>query len=76
MAHTKILLLGRLVMAMYPDTTSFYKSTLVQLPHRPSREEKGRDVICGVQFFDDEDATGTSPKRDISVSYVFVPRKG
>ena len=64
-------------MAMYPDTTSFYKSTLVQLPHKAARggDEKNRDVICGVQFFDDEDASGTSPKRDISVRYVFVARK-
>lgn len=64
-------------MAMYPDTTSFYKSTLVQLPHKAPRkgDEKVRDVICGVHFFDDEDATGTIPKRDVSVQYVFVPRK-
>ena len=63
-------------MAMYPDTTSFYRSTLVQLPHKATRAsaEKAKEVMCGIQFFDDEDVTGVSPKRLVPVKFVFVPK--
>lgn len=71
-----ITVVGRIVMAMYPDTTSFYRSTLVQLAHKAPRPsgEKSREVMCGIQFFDDEDVTGVSPKRLVPAKFVFVPK--
>mmetsp|Transcript_12308 Transcript_12308/g.14135 ORF Transcript_12308/g.14135 Transcript_12308/m.14135 type:complete len:293 (+) Transcript_12308:226-1104(+) len=57
---------GRMVMAMYPDTTSFYKSTLVTLPYKASS-----GVVCAIQFYDDEDSSGIIPRRIIPTKYVF-----
>jgi len=58
---------GRVVMAMYPDTTSFYKSTLVALPYKDSSS----NVVCAIQFYDDEDSTGVIPRRIIPTKFVF-----
>ena len=44
---------GRLVMAMYPDTTSFYRAVLTQAPFRAGPSEGAllqNKVVCVVQF--------------------------
>jgi len=66
---------NRRVMALYPDTTSFYPANIAQTPFRctdPDPALNGK-VCIGCIFDDDEDATtGISPKRTVPVRYVFL----
>eukprot|EP01084_Bolivina_argentea_P248606 415881_1 len=53
------------VLAVYPDTTSFYPATIIQ----PSRRGGGQGYV-GVQFDDDADETGMTPQRQIPAMHV------
>uniref|UniRef100_A0A7S2RBW1 SGF29 C-terminal domain-containing protein n=1 Tax=Mucochytrium quahogii TaxID=96639 RepID=A0A7S2RBW1_9STRA len=76
---------GRKVYAIYPDTTSFYKGTLVSVPVKDISAVNANNLInqkavippgvpvCGVQFDDDVDAlTGLTPKHYIQAKFVFI----
>ncbi|KAG5187584.1 SGF29 tudor-like domain-containing protein [Tribonema minus] len=59
---------GGAVLAMFPDTTSFYKGKMAKSLKRGMTEAL-------VQFEDDEDETGKTPNRRIDARYVFpVPQ--
>ena len=66
---------NRIVMALYPETTAFYEATMVQNPFRCSPNDPDPNLagkVCvGCMFNDDADATGVTPKRIVSVKYVF-----
>lgn len=68
---------GRNLMALYPDTTSFYAAVLAQAPFRvpqtdPDQNLAGRVCISCI-FVDDEDpTTGIAPKRNVPVRTVFL----
>mmetsp|Transcript_21089 Transcript_21089/g.39195 ORF Transcript_21089/g.39195 Transcript_21089/m.39195 type:complete len:301 (+) Transcript_21089:130-1032(+) len=77
---------GRKVFAMYPDTTSFYKGTILSVPWKesgvaapagstrqpqPSIHPPGT-TLCNVQFEDDVDpVTGLTYKHAIPTRFVF-----
>ena len=68
---------GRQVMALYPDTTSFYAATLSQPPFRCNQADVDPSLIGKVCisciFVDDEDpTTGIAPKRIVPVRLVFT----
>lgn len=67
---------GGIVRALYPDTTSFYKATLVTPPYRAARMDGVKimnRVVCIVTFFGDEvDSDGNLPKYLIGAEYVFA----
>lgn len=54
---------GDKVLAVFPETTSFYRALVVKNPKAP-----GWEVI--VRFEDDEDATGKAPARKVPARFV------
>eukprot|EP01035_Chromulina_nebulosa_P019024 gene19024-24844_t len=58
---------GDKVLAVFPDTTSFYRACIAKNP-RPPQGNSNWEVI--VRFDDDEDATGKSPARKIPARFV------
>jgi hypothetical protein len=56
------------ILAMYPDTTSFYKATISTAPKRHS--SGGPPPAISVQFADDHDETGTIPHRPVPSRFV------
>jgi SAGA-associated factor 29 len=54
---------GTQVLAMFPDTTSFYPATVVVPP-----KKKSPDYL--LQFVDDDDEAGLTPQRKIKPKYV------
>lgn len=56
------------ILAMYPDTTSFYKATISTAPKRHS--SGGPPPAITVQFADDHDETGTIPHRPVPSRFV------
>lgn len=54
---------GDKVLAVFPETTSFYRANVVKNPKAP-----GWEVI--VRFEDDEDATGKAPARKVPARFV------
>lgn len=67
-AKARLPKINELVLAMYPDSTTFYKATLRKSPHINSVTQ---DLVCLVKFFDDEDETGVIRDKAIPVRYVF-----
>jgi len=64
---------GKKIYAMYPDTTSFYRGSLVSFPQRDTSANGNERIVCGVQFDDDADAvTGVTPKHLIESRRCFV----
>jgi len=67
---------GRRVMAIYPDTTSFYPATLSSLPQVTPADSRDSQfagkLSCVVQFNDDEDVSGKNPKRTVLCKHAFV----
>ena len=68
---------GKTVMALYPETTSFYAATLAQTPFRNNNTESDPNLIGKICvsciFVDDEDpSTGIAPKRLVPVRSVFI----
>jgi hypothetical protein len=66
---------GKEVMAIYPETTSFYPAQVAGtafragIEHGPALANK---ICVTVTFFDDEDASGNLPRRHVQALYVFV----
>ena len=58
---------GERVLAMYPDTTSFYPCFITQVPKKTAVQQ-----IYLVQFDDDADETGVEPHRPCPARYVLV----
>jgi hypothetical protein len=63
------------VLAIYPDTTTFYFATLAIFPFKAgSASDAPVDfygkVVCAVQFADDEDESGVNPKRYVLCCHV------
>ncbi|CAM9165422.1 unnamed protein product [Chrysoparadoxa australica] len=58
---------GDAALAVYPDTTSFYRCTITQPPRRGSA---GGGGVAGVQFSDDADETGATPHRSIPAVHI------
>jgi len=57
---------GDPVLAVFPDTTSFYRATISKPVKRSSQGTQG----VFVQFEDDEDDTGRTPHRPVTARYV------
>mmetsp|Transcript_37132 Transcript_37132/g.85824 ORF Transcript_37132/g.85824 Transcript_37132/m.85824 type:complete len:269 (+) Transcript_37132:227-1033(+) len=57
---------GDMVLAVFPDTTSFYRATISKPVKRSSQ---GTSELF-VQFEDDEDETGRTPHRRVTARYV------
>lgn len=70
---------NRMVMAVYPDTTTFYSAKVVQQPFKVNVNDPDPNVagkVCiGCHFNDDEDppGSGITPKRIVPVRAVFIP---
>ncbi|CAK9058299.1 Hypothetical protein SCF082_LOCUS31107, partial [Durusdinium trenchii] len=86
-ARSRLSSRGRKVLAMYPDTTTFYKGAIVSVPFQESSSASASTsantalfaghppgtILCGVMFDDDVDAlTGKTPKHFVPTKYVFV----
>eukprot|EP01041_Mallomonas_annulata_P012897 gene12897-27210_t len=61
---------GEEVIAVYPDTTSFYPATVSQAPRRTS---VGVEPTLTVQFHGDADEMGLTPHRIVPLKYVTRP---
>jgi hypothetical protein len=61
---------GEEVLAIYPETTSFYPAYIVQAPRRTAL---GVEPTVIVQFKGDQDETGIIPHRTIALHYVIRP---
>lgn len=60
---------GDRVIALYPDTTSFYFATVMSVP-RGRGCAGALDAVVMVQFDDDHDETGVIPNRPCPAKYV------
>jgi hypothetical protein len=58
---------GEEVLAVYPDTTSFYPAIVTQVPRRAAT---GQEPLVNVQFLGDADDSGSTPHRQISLKSV------
>ena len=56
---------GNQVMAMFPDTTSFYPATIVR---------RVGDTVS-VKFADDENDNGRTPSRKVDAIHIFAMQK-
>jgi len=59
---------GDLVLAVFPETTSFYRAEVVRTPIPPAHGNSYWDVI--VRFCDDEDDDGRTPARRVPARFV------
>jgi hypothetical protein len=59
---------GDVIYAVYPDTTSFYQATVVQLPRK---NNPGAFVL--VHFVDDSDEFGVTHDKAIPLKYIMLP---
>lgn len=56
------------VLAVFPDTTSFYRAVVVKNPRPPVHGNSSWEVI--VRFDDDEDESGKPPARRVPARFV------
>lgn len=61
---------GDLVLAVFPETTSFYRAEVVKNPRHPQHGNGCWEVI--VRFEDDEDETGRAPPRRVPARFVLL----
>ena len=59
---------GDAVLAVFPDTTSFYRAVVAKKPKAPAHVNSSWDVV--VRFEDDEDETGVAPPRRVPARFV------
>lgn len=59
---------GDLVLAVFPETTSFYRAVVAKNPKPPIHHNAVWDVV--VKFDDDEDETGKMPARRVPARFV------
>ena len=57
---------GDMVLAVFPDTTSFYRATI----SKPVKRSSTGSTEVFVQFEDDEDETGRTPHRRVGARFV------
>lgn len=63
---------GDAVLAVFPETTSFYRAIVAKNPKPPNASNVNWDVI--VKFEDDEDETGKNPARKLPARFVLRRR--
>ena len=59
---------GDSVLAVFPETTSFYRAVVAKNPRPPQHGNSGWDLV--VRFEDDEDDTGKAPPRRVPGRFV------
>ena len=59
---------GERVVAIFPETTSFYRAMVSKAPKRGPGGSPPREVV--LKFEDDEDDSGRTPHRRVSLRYV------
>lgn len=59
---------GDNVVAVFPETTSFYNAQVAKNPRPPQHGNSGWDLV--VRFEDDEDETGRAPPRRVPARFV------
>ena len=59
---------GDAVLAVFPETTSFYRAVVAKNPKQVQHGNGGWDVVC--RFEDDEDHTGRAPPRKVPGRFV------
>jgi hypothetical protein len=59
---------GDVIYAVYPDTTSFYQATVVQLPRK-----NNPGAFVNVHFVDDSDEFGVTHDKAIPLKYIMLP---
>jgi hypothetical protein len=59
---------GDSVIAVFPETTSFYRAIVAKNPKPPQHGNGGWDVVC--RFEDDEDMSGRAPPRRVPGRFV------
>lgn len=57
---------GESIYAVYPDTTSFYQATVVQIPKKSPNGE----LCCMVHFKDDGDEHGVTHEKPVLMKHV------
>lgn len=60
---------GDRVMGVFPETTSFYRATVVKTPKIPANSVQGQWEVV-VRFDDDEDESGKWPARRVPARFV------
>jgi SAGA-associated factor 29 len=66
--------IGDNVLAVFPDTTSFYRAVVQKIVKAGHTSEKSVEVV--VKFADDEDESGITPGRKVPARYVMPqPRR-
>lgn len=63
---------GERVVAIFPETTSFYRAMVSKAPKRGPGGSPAREVV--LKFEDDEDDAGRTPHRRVSLRYVLRER--
>lgn len=63
---------GDKVLAVFPETTSFYRALVVKNPKPPANPNANWDVV--VRFEDDEDESGKAPPRRVPGRFVLLRR--
>lgn len=63
---------GDVVLAVYPDTTSFYQAMVSQVP----RKVGGGGSFVMVQFIDDSDEHGITHEKAVLMQHVMRPPYG
>ena len=61
---------GDRIVAVFPDTTSFYRATVSKVPKTPNNNGIFEIIV---KFDDDEDETGRTPHRRVPARFV-MPR--
>ena len=59
---------GDEVLAVFPETTSFYRAVVAKNPKATGSGSSPPDIV--VRFEDDEDATGKAPARRVPARFV------
>ena len=59
---------GDAVLAVFADTTSFYRAIVAKNPKAPAHVNSPWEVV--VRFEDDEDETGVAPPRRVPARFV------
>jgi SGF29 tudor-like domain len=80
---------GDTIYAVYPDTTSFYQATVVQVPSRKQQQQQqsimtttavSSSFVVGqpqqyvmVQFMDDADEFGITHDKAVPIQHIMLP---
>ncbi|GAX25018.1 SAGA-associated factor 29 [Fistulifera solaris] len=63
---------GDTVFAVYPDTTSFYQATVVQVPRKTAGQSSPFVIVS---FMDDSDEFGVTHDKTVQLQHIMVPPK-